>query len=162
MSVTVPAQPPLANNTIHSLVSGGSLVAIKKLWKKEYKVGKDYFRDGGYQVVSSLVANNIKDMLTPLGLIPQGAAVDMWVRPLIVGAGYTLLMKMVSGDESYMYNLLLSAGSEIASSYLDKPVSGLLTGGVASVPVPVSASYPSLPVGVPAYPMVGYKNQVLG
>jgi len=80
----------------------------------------------GYQLVGSLAADNLETIVR--GFLPLDSKISsMYLHPMLTGGTYTLLTYFVDGDKNYIANFLISAGSEIASTYVEPIISNGLS-----------------------------------
>lgn len=116
----------MMDNVIKSLASGATYsVADKFLFNKEN--GSFDWKRAGYQVLSSYGSCYLTPMLKDL--LPKGAQIDsMYLKPLVTGTLFSLLVKFVDKSEQSSKELFItfakSAGSDLVASYgYDKLVS---------------------------------------
>ncbi len=100
---------------------------------------------------TSTVKSLLAPILAPLGVM-DNPVISMWIGPLVTAGIYTAIASVAMGDKKYVYNILLSAGSEWSASIIDRPLNGLLLTGPPTV-------------GTTASPTIAYaypKSSVLG
>ena len=120
-------------STARALLSTAGVVGSNYYF--EPRTGKQLFsstslKRAGFQLVSSFAGNSLEGLVRPL--LPSGSQISsMYLKPLLVGAGYCLLCKFVDSDRKYLMNFLISAGSEAMATYVEAPAEKLITGSLA-------------------------------
>lgn len=122
--------PVASTSAIKALLSGGGVVAIDSYYTKSKGsyFSTDKLKRGGYQGLASFASNSVEGMIKPL--LPVGWKISsMYMKPIVVGATFTILAALVDGNKSMewvKYNFITSLASEIAADFLEKPLESLI------------------------------------
>jgi hypothetical protein len=116
------------SSSLKATLSAGTL-SLVDYYRGKNKLNMAMLKKSGYQFLASFSSNTIEAFIRPY--LPAAAQISsMYLKPIIVGSIYSLLCKIVDGSKAYVGNFILSAGSEIAASYLEAPIDQLLLPGM--------------------------------